>query len=376
MESRGLRIALRIWVGLVLAFLFIPIVVLYETFTQVVPRLAANGKLTTSSFSGVDAWLRWLPPGLAAHAIQDASTGHPGTALLRLALLAGVIVVLGWLWVRALGRALVTVDASTGSSRVHGRGLPFGRYGLRGAVAARYWIYQRREPMALIFWGIAAVIMVAVSVSAIVGRQNRPGVLIASAVFGAAFIGVFHANMVGWTGPPFVLEATALSGQRSLRAYLSGQNLAHGAIAVPLLIVISFGLALLTRHPAYGFLGVAVDLAGVGAALALSNIFTVTAPYPLEKRVGSPVRQAAAGYTAYGIGSTLGNLFGVALLSVPAIVAVATTSHVAASVRMPVLIVCAAAYGLALAWLGVRIAAAAAGQRLPELCQVALRSKL
>ena len=358
------------------AFLFIPIVALYETFTQVVPRLAANGKLTTSSFSGVDAWLRWLPPGLAAHAIQDASTGHPGTALLRLALLAAVIVALGWLWVRALGRALVTADTSTGSSRVHGRGLPFGRYGLRGTVAARFWIYQRRDPTALIFWGITAVIMMAVSVSAIVGQNKSPGVLIASAVFGAAFVGVFHANMVGWTGPPFVLEASALSGRRSLRAYLSGQNLAHGAIAVPLLIVISFGIALLTRHPAYGFLGAAVDLAGIGAALALGNIFTVTDPFPIEKRAGSPVRTTAAGYGSYGAGSTFGNLFGVALLCVPVIVAVALTSHVAASVRMPVLIVCAAGYGLALAWAGVRIAAIAAAQRLPEMAQMALLSKL
>ena len=61
-------------------FLFIPIVAGYEFFTQVVPRLAASGKLTTASFTGLDAWLRWLPPGLAAHAIQDASDGHPGTA--------------------------------------------------------------------------------------------------------------------------------------------------------------------------------------------------------------------------------------------------------------------------------------------------------
>jgi ABC-2 type transport system permease protein len=193
------------------AFLFIPIVALYETFTQVVPRLAASGKLTTSSFSGVDSWLRWLPPGLAAHAIQDASTGHLGTALARLALLAAVIVVLGWLWVRSLSRALVTADTSTQSSRVHGKALPFARYGLRGAAAARLWIYQRRDPTALTFWGITAVIMAAVSVSAIIGQNRPPGVLLASAVFGAGFVGVFHANSVGLTGPPFVLEATALT---------------------------------------------------------------------------------------------------------------------------------------------------------------------
>ena len=43
---------------------------------------------------------------------------------------------------------------------------------------------------------------------------------------------------------------------------------------------------------------------------------------------------------------------------------------------MPILVLCAAGYGLALAWIGVRIAARAAEHKLPELCQVAVRSKL
>ena len=358
------------------AFLFIPIFALYEVFTQVVPRLAASGKLTTSSFGGVDAWLRWLPPGLAAHAIQDASTGHPGTAVARLALLAAIIVALGWLWVRALSRALVTADTSTQSSRVRGGRLPLARYGLRGTVAARLWIYQRRDPTALIFWGITAVIMMAVSVSAILRKNPDPGVLLASAVFGAAFVGIFHANAVGWTGPPFTLDAMALNNRRTLRAYLSGQNVVIGLIAVPLLTVISFGLALLAKFPAYGFLGMAVDLAGVGAALGLGNLFTVAMPFPIEKRAGSPIRTTAAGYTAYGIAGTFGNLLGVALAVAPVIVAIALTGHAPVIVRMPVLVLCAAGYGFVLAWTGVRIAARAAEQRVPELCQVAVRSKL
>jgi hypothetical protein len=41
-----------------------------------------------------------------------------------------------------------------------------------------------------------------------------------------------------------------------------------------------------------------------------------------------------------------------------------------------VLVLCAAGYGIALAWIGVRVAARAAQQRLPELCQIAFRSKL
>ena len=162
-----------------------------------VPKLAAEGKLTAASFTGVDAWLRWLPPGLAAHAIQDASDGHLGTALVRLALLAAIIVVLGWLWIRSLGRALVTADTSTQSSAVRGAALPLARYGLRGTVAARFWIYQRREPMSLIYWGITAVIMVAVSVSTILtptisGRDCWP-----ARPSGRRSSAVFHANSVG-----------------------------------------------------------------------------------------------------------------------------------------------------------------------------------
>jgi ABC-2 type transport system permease protein len=222
------------------------------------------------------------------------------------------------------------------------------------------------------------VIMAAVSVSVLLGGRGHahPGVLIASAVFGAGFVGVFHTNMVGWTGPPFVLEATALTNRRTLRAYLSGQSIAFAAIAVPLLAVVSFGLALIARYPAYGFLGVAADLAGIGAALGLSATFTAMLPYPLEKRAGSPMRQAASGYTASGIATSLGNLIGVALLLIPVIVAIALTSHVPAAVRMPLLILGGAGYGLVLAGIGVRIGAAAAEQRLPELCQVALRSQL
>jgi ABC-2 type transport system permease protein len=370
------------------AFLVIPIFALYEFFVQVVPKVAADGAVTAASFAGVDSWLRWLPPGLAAHAIQDASHGRPGPALLRLALLAAVIVVLGWLWIRSLGRALVTADTSTQKSRVRGpggrrglvdrasTGLPFGRYGLRGTLTARYWIYQRRDPASLVSWGATAVIMAAVSIRALLGPGGHPSFLLVSAVFGAGFVGVYHANAAGLTGPPFVFEALALTGRRQLRAYFSSQNIALGVIAVPLLAAISFGLAAVAGRPGYAFPAVAVALAGLGAALGVGNVFSVLLPYPMDKRVGNPVRQAAQGYGSYGFFGVLGNLGGAALAATPVIVAVVLTNGDRAAVRMPVLLVCAAAYGFALAWAGVRIAARAAEDRLPELCQVAIRSKL
>jgi len=245
-------------------------------------------------------------------------------------------------------------------------------------VAARFWIYQRREPISLVYWAMTAVIMAVVSASTILGPHQHPGVVIGSAVVGAGFVGYFHANSVGLTGPPFVIEALALTSRRSLRAYFSGQNLALGVIAVPLLTAICFALAAGVRHPMEGVSATAVALAGLGAALGLSNILTVTLAYPMAKRTGSPMRQAAQGYGSYTFGGMLASLAGVAVAVTPVILVAAftTTTTAPAAVRTPALIICSAAYGVALAWAGVQIAAREAEGRLPELCQIAVLSTI
>jgi ABC-2 type transport system permease protein len=361
-------------------FLVLPIFALYELFTLVVPKLTTTGGLVPASLAGADAWMRWTPPGLAAHAIQDASSGHPTAALLRLALLGAVIAVLGGLWIRSLSRALVTVDTTTQPAAVHGAALPFARSGLprsglRGTVAARFWIYQRREPLSLIYWGLTAVFMVVWSVDKILTPQYLVALVLSAAV-GAAVIAAFHANSIAMTGPGFFLEAMALTGRRALRAYFSGQNLALAVIAVPLLTVISFVLAAVARHPVDGFVGMAVGLAGIGAGLALSNIFTSTVAYPLDKRAGNPFPRAANGYGGYSLANALGSFFGTLVAISPVVLGAALTRSDPAVFRMPVLVLCAAGYGIALAWTGVRVAARAADKRLPELCQIANLSRL
>jgi ABC-2 type transport system permease protein len=356
-------------------FLIIPLFAFYEFFAQVVPRAAAEGKITTATFSGFDAWMRWLPPGLAAHAIQDASDGRAGIALVRLAILAAVIVVLGYLWIRALSRALITTDTSARSSQVRGTALPLARYGRGGAVAARTWLYQRREPMSLAYWAITLVIMAAVSASAIVGKPQHPAVVLAAAVFGAAFAGGFHANSIGMTGSPFVYEALALNGRRQLRAYFGGQSVVLGLIAVPLLTALSFGLSAAAHEPMEGVAATAVALASLGGALGISAIFSVVAAYPMEKRAGNPMPQAASGSGVYRL-TILATLAATAVVAIPAILAAVFTSAAPEPVRAPVLLAGAAAYGLALAVAGVRVAATAGEQKLPELYQVALRSKV
>ena len=355
--------------------LIIPIFALYEAFTQIVPRMAAEGKITAETFAGIDKWLRWLPPGLAAHAIQDASAGHAGAALLRLALLAAVIVALGALWIRSLGRALVRVDTSTQSSAVRGARLPFARSGIRGTVGGRYLIYQRRDPGAFVRWCIVAVVMGAGAVSTI-RTPHYHVALIVSAVVGAWMLGNFNSNSIGLTGPAFALEASALSGVRALRGYLAGRGIALAVIAVPLMTAASFAIAAVAGHPADGFWVVAIDLAGIGAGLAISSIFTVTLAYPAEKRPGNPMPRAADGYGGRVFADTFGSLLAVVLATVPVILTVEFTNSVPAAIRIPVLVVGAAGYGLALAWAAAWIAARAAAQRLPELYQIAVRSKL
>ncbi len=355
------------------AFLIIPLFALYEFFTQVVPRAVSDGKITAASFTGFDSWMRWLPPGLAAHAIQDASDGRPGMALARLGALAAVIVVLAWLWVRSLGRALVTADTTTQSSRVRGMRLPLAGLGLRGAVAARVWLYQRREPLSLVYWALVAVLTAAVSASSIFGHKHHPAVILASAVIGAAFVGIFHANAAGQTGPAFVLEATALGRGRDLRAYFSGQNLVLCVIGAPLVVAVCFALAVAARDPWMGVEATPVVLSGLGAALGLSNLFTAALPYPMVKRVGTPVVVPAPGYSGYRLGALL-VLVGTGVLAAPVIVGAVLAANGPDAIRIGVMLPCAAGYGFGLAVIGVRLAAKVAGNMLPEMCQAALRT--
>jgi hypothetical protein len=253
--------------------------------------------------------------------------------------------------------------------------LPLAGLGLRGAVAARVWLYQRREPLSFVFWALVAVITAAVSASSVFGRQHHPQTILASAIFGAAFVGIFHANSAGLTGPAFVLEATALSRGRDLRAYFSGQNLALCVIGAPLVIAVCFALAAVVGDLGMGVEATPIVLAGLGAALGLGNLFSVTLPYPMIKRVGTPLLVAAPGYAANRIGGVFGTLAGTAVLTAPVIVGAVLAASGPESIRIGVMLPSAAVYGFALALVGVRLAAKVAESKMPELCQVALRTE-
>lgn len=358
------------------ALAIIPLFALYEVFTQVLPRAVGNHELTAASFAGVDSWLRWLPPGLAAHAVQDASTGHTGAAALRLLLVAAIIVVLGWLWARALSHALVTADTSTQAATIKGGALPFGRRGgLTGTVAARSLAYQRRDPTSMVYLGLTAVIMVVVSISSLRGTQPEIGVLL-SAGFGGAFTGLLRGDLFGMTGPAFYLDALGLSGRRALRCWFAGQNAAVAAISVPVILVVPLVVAIISGHPVNGLLAMALGLAATGAGLGIGDLFSSTLPYPMERRAGNPLPRQADGFIMQAVVARLGGLIATAILVIPVIIAIGATGSVAEAVRVPALIAGGAVYGALLAWAGIALGAGLADSKLPELFQLAARSKL
>jgi hypothetical protein len=236
-------------------------------------------------------------------------------------------------------------------------------------------VYQRREPGAKVFWGLIVIIAVATSASTLLTPAYLGG-LLGAAGFSAAFVAIFNANAIGMTGPAFGFEAVALHGRASLRAYFAGLNLASTAVAVPLFTVLMFVLALVAKHPIDGFLALTVNFAGLGSSMALGNVLAVLMPYPVEKRAGSPTPKAMDGYRGATLAGTFISLFGTALLVAPAVLAVVFTRNDANVVRMPLLLIGAMLYALVLATVGVRLAATLSVNRLPELTEIAVRSKL
>jgi ABC-2 type transport system permease protein len=97
-------------------------------------------------------------------------------------------------------------------------------------------------------------------------------------------------------------------------------------------------------------------------------------PYPMAKRAGSPLLTAAQGYGAYRIGGVFGILAGTGALAAPVIIGAVLAGSDSLVIRLGVLLPCAAIYGFLLAFAGVRLASRLGVGKLPELCQVALRS--
>ncbi|MET9337102.1 hypothetical protein [Nonomuraea sp. NPDC003804] len=325
------------------------------------PNLIVNRGLTGDPRAILDslaAVLRWTPPGWAAHAISDGGA----TAALELALLALLVLALGWLWIRALGRALVTTDASTQAASVRrssgllDRLLPDGRV---AAVASKELKYARRDPRGRVGWfaSIAVTCVLAFSING-QGSGGGAGAAIGPACVGALMIAMQQCNSFGIDGRSLWMNAVVYGDARDLRGDLAGRHLAVAVIAVPVLVALAVVGGLFAGSLAWAAPAALTAWGVLGVGLGVGAVTSVLVPYTVPDRLNA-FTGAAPGQGGVAFVASFAAMIATAVLALPVALPVLLGAGWVSVVALP--------YGVALAWVGRHVAGRAGYPRMPEL---------
>ncbi|MBB5777333.1 ABC-2 type transport system permease protein [Nonomuraea jabiensis] len=338
----------------VLAVAALLVVVLAQLPNLVMNRGLGDPEGMLRQLAGV---LRWTPPGMAAHAMADG--GLAGLA--ELALVAVIVVVLGWLWIKALGRALVTPDVSTQAASVRKESGLVDRFlpdGPLAAVVTKELKYIRREPRFRVGWFSAVVVTAVLAFSLSRSAGGAEGVPIVLTCVGALMIALQSGNTFGIDGRSLWMNAVAFGSERGLATDLAGRHLANALIAVPLLTVIAVATGLFTGHPGMIVPAALAGWGALGLGLGVGSVMSVVVPYTVPERMNA-FSGAAPGQGGQAFASAMGGTLGIALLSLPFVVPLAFGWFW----------VCAVApfYGVLAETLGRRLAARIGFARMPEL---------
>ncbi|GGS91238.1 transporter [Planobispora rosea] len=308
---------------------------------------------------GLASALRWTPPGMAAHAVADGGA----VALAELAVLAVLVAVIGWLWIAALRRALVTTDASTeGASVRNSRGLlarvlPDGQL---AAVATKELKYARRDPRGRVGWFAALAVtgIMAFSLNGQEGTSPSAALAIGPACIGALMISLQSCNSFGIDGRSLWMNSMAYGTARDWRTDLAGRHLAVATIAVPVLAVLSVIAGLLAGNVGWALPAVISSWGVLGVGLGVGAVTSVLMPYTVPERLNA-FTGAAPGQGGIAFAGSFGAMLGTGLLMLP--------------VTLPVLFglswvgVLALPYGILISWGGRRLAGNIGFTRYPEI---------
>ncbi|MCW2882854.1 MAG: hypothetical protein JWQ95_6954 [Sphaerisporangium sp.] len=334
-------------------------VVFVILLTQV-PNLMLNQGLggdPREFLSGLALVVRWGPPGMAAHAIAD---GGP-LGLAEVAIVGLVVLGVGWLWIAALRRAMVTADSSTqvGSvrpSRFDGL-LPGGAL---GAVVAKELKYVRREPRGRMGWmaaiGFSGVLMFSLSS----GPHGLEGsaLAVAPACIGALMIGLQASNAFGIDGRALWMNAIVYSSDRDVRTDFAGRHLAVSLVAVPLLAVLSIAAALVAGHLPWALPALLTATGLLQVALGVGAVTSVILPYTYPERINA-FTSAAPGQGGVAFAGSFGAMLGTSILAFPVVLPVFLGLGWVSVLTVP--------YGLVVAFAGRRLASTVGYARLPDL---------
>ncbi|WP_399886188.1 transporter [Streptomyces sp. BBFR51] len=312
--------------------------------------------------------VRWIPPASAIGAMDAASDGSYGVALVQLALTAAALVLLLWVWARHLTRLMTTPDGSTIQSdtrpvRERGpsglaRWLPAGR---TGTTMERTLRYVWRDPKTKAAWVTSLAIGLIVPVFN--AWQGTGSVYFAC--FAAGMLGIQMYNQFGQDTSAFWMVAMTISSTRDAYVELRARALALLLITLPYATLVTvLTTAMLddwrTLPEALG-----LSFALLGAMLATGAWTSARFPYSIPQE---GYKNVAPGQVGLAWISIFGGMIGAALLCAPVIALtiwlnVSEGADDLAWLLLPV----GAVYGAALTLAGLRLAAPRTAARLPEI---------
>ena len=249
----------------------------------------------------VSPYLQWLPPGMAARAIQDAYHGNWGGSFLWLGVLLVISIVFLYLWQSVVERGL-TSASSEGSVRVRrsrvetvstGVSSPVAR-GLIGRIRASQTItivgkdlkYFRRDPQlqaALVSSVMSIMVLVVITfVNSGNSSHNFLGswVVLASPAFVFLSLYTFSSNVLGLERQSLT---TLLLFPVDPRQILWGKNIVVFLLGTFEIIALIFLSAFTSHAWNYVLPAFAVGFAGIGVVLGCGNFTSVFFPQRMRQ---------------------------------------------------------------------------------------------
>ncbi|WP_084963633.1 hypothetical protein [Thermoactinospora rubra] len=303
------------------------------------------------------AVLRWTPPGMAAHAVAAGGL----TALGELAVVAVAVVLVAWLWIKTLNRALVTPEATTRAASVRrskgvlDRLLPDGPL---AAVVFKEVRYIRRDPRFRVGWLVSVVVTGVLAFSMSGQGGGQPAVVIGITCLGAAMIGAQLSNAYGIDGRSLWMNAVVYGSEQDLRRDFAGRHLAASMVAVPLLALLALAAGFFAGDLGASLAGMLTAWGVFGIALGTGAVTSVLIPYTVPDRLNA-FTGAAPGQGGTAFLGSMGAMMATGLLALPVVLPVILGLSWLSVLALP--------YGVAATLVGERIAGKIGRMRMPEI---------
>ncbi|WNF28773.1 transporter [Streptomyces sp. C11-1] len=331
-------------------------------------RLGQSGGL--SALEPAAGVVRWLPGASAIGAVDSASDGSPGIAVLQLLITVAALAALLWTWQRSLVKLMTAPDGSTLAaaepSRKEssaGRGglaglLPEGR---TGTVVQRSLRYVARDPKTKAGW------VTALAIGAIVPLLNafQGTGSVYFACFAAGMLGMQMYNQFGQDTSAFWMVALTISSPRDAYVELRARALALLLITLPYTLVVCVVTAAVIGdwETLPGALGLSFAL--LGAMVSTGAVASALFAYSIPQE--GAFKNVAPGQGGLAWISILGGMVATSLLAAP-VIAMTIWLHLADHHgALWLMVPGGVAYGAFIGWAGLKLAATRTANRLPEI---------